>query len=612
MMELSQDPSCRFRPQRSSARYTSTQEVPERPTSSTGRQIKLDGARAYDVSVPLPPVDSAALRKGRGAFFTPLPIAEHLAAWALRGDPLATVLDPTCGEAVFLQTAGRHLKALGRQASDLDGQLFGVDLHPGSLDAAMEILEEDGLDAHLLASDFFAVPTPDTLGATLPYVDAVVGNPPFVRYQEHTGSSRRRSVAAALAQGVRLSGLASSWAATLVHACGFLKPEGRLAMVLPAELLTVGYAEPVRAWLRQRFERVHLVLFDRLQFEDAQEKVVLLLAEGSGGCEAFSLYHVDSASDLADLSAYSNWSVTPAAEGKWTDLLLPARQRALFNRISGEHFRRLSEYGTSELGIGTGANNFFAISESTRLEYGLEEHQLVKMSPPGTKHLRGLTFSRNQWNTLRDDGERVWLFRPAADDVSASRQRYTAHGEALGVHEAYKCAIRRPWWRPPAVTAPDLFFTYMSHRYPRLINNSAGALFVNSMHGVRLHPDSPAEARAALPLLCLNSVTMLGAEVHGRSYGGGLLKMEPREAAALPVPSPAVLAAAWSELKPHKAKLERQLKAGVWTEVVKRVDAAVLGSAAGLSDADVASLLDAARSLRERRLGPSRGDRASV
>ena len=89
--------------------------------------------------------------------------------------------------------------------------------------------------------------------------------------------------------------------------------------------------------------------------------------------------------------------------------------------------------------------------------------------------------------------------------------------------------------------------------------------------------------------------------------------MEPREAAALPLPAPIALARAWAELKPHKAALERQLKAGRWTEVVKRVDAAVLGTAAGLSAEDVASMLDAARSLRERRLGRPRGDdRASL
>lgn len=547
--------------------------------------------------------DVPELRRARGAFFTPEPIAAHLASWAVRADPGAKVLDPTCGEAVFLLAAGRELRAAGCQPSDLDQRLYGVDLHADSLDVAMGLLEADGLDAHLLADDFFALATPDQLGAPLPYMDAVVGNPPFVRYQQHIGTARRRSRSAALRQGVRLNGLASSWASLLVHACGFLKPEGRLAMVLPAELLTVSYAEPVRAWLRQRFEKVHLVLFEQLQFEDALEKVVLVLAEGSGGCDAFSLYHVEDAEDLRAVGPYVNWSVTPAAEGKWTDLLLPHRQRQLFKRVVAEHFVSLSDYGTTELGIVTGANSFFALSESTRLRYGLEENQLVRISPPGTKHLQGTAFSKQQWQALRQADERVWLLRPEPDDRRPGLQAYIKVGKAAGVDEAYKCQIRTPWWRAPMVPAPDLFFTYMSHRYPRLIANTANVTFVNSMHGVRLTGDFRTLAKAALPMLCLNSVTMLGAEVFGRSYGGGVLKMEPREAAILPMPSPLVLERAWHELRPHKDALERQLRAGTWTSVVKRVDAAVLGSAARLSEPDIASLLDAARALRVRRLG---------
>jgi adenine-specific DNA-methyltransferase len=96
---------------------------------------------------------------------------------------------------------------------------------------------------------------------------------------------------------------------------------------------------------------------------------------------------------------------------------------------------------------------------------------------------------------------------------------------------------------------------------------------------------------------------MLGAEIFGRSYGGGVLKMEPREASVLPMPSVDVLEQAWRELKPHKDVLERQLRAGSWTDVVKRVDAALLGSAARLSEHEIAGLLESARGLRLRRLG---------
>jgi adenine-specific DNA-methyltransferase len=552
--------------------------------------------------VELLPGDTVELRKARGAFFTPPAIAEHLAKWAIQGDAHATILDPTCGEAVFLLAAGQELRSLGRSASDLDEQLYGIDLHAESLHEAMHLLEADGLDAHLIESDFFAVATPDMLDAPLPFVDAVIGNPPFIRYQEHVGESRRMSVEAAFKQGVRLNGLASSWAASLAHAAGFLKPEGRLAMVLPAELLTVGYAEPIRAWLRSRFERVNLVLFERLQFEDALADVVLLLAEGRGGCDSFSLYHVENAEDLAEIGPYVQLNVTPPDVGKWTDILIPKKQRGLYREVVSNHFDELKAYGTSELGIVTGANKFFTISEETRLEYQLSEDQLVKISPPGTRHFRGTTFSPQQWSDLRDAGERVWLFRPDVNDETESRISYTALGKANGVDLAYKCQIRSPWWRPPIVSVPDLFFTYMSHQYPRLITNAARVTFVNSMHGIRLLESAPKEAAVALPFLCLNSVTMLGAEVNGRSYGGGILKMEPREAAALPVPKQEILLKAWEELKPIKATLDRQLKNGQWTEVAKRIDAAVLGTAAGLSEPDIAQLLDAARALRERRM----------
>ncbi len=552
--------------------------------------------------------DHPALRKARGAFFTPPAIADYLAAWAVGDDAAAHILDPSCGDGVFLLASARRLKELGCSTSHLDEQVFGVDLHEPSLAEAAELLEAEGLDAHLIRDDFFNLATPQQLGCLLPETDAVIGNPPYVRYQEHAGEARRRSARAALAQGVRLSGLASSWAALLVHACAFLKPEGRLAMVLPAELLTVHYAEPIRRWLRRRFAAVYLVMFERLQFEDALEKVILVLARGSGGCEAFSLYEVEDAEDLPKLGPFDHFNVTPAAEGKWTEILLPLSQRRLFKRVIEQGFTPLDTYGAPELGTVTGANSFFALSERTRREYGLEEWHLKRISPPGTRHLKGLSFTASDWSALRAAGERVWLLRPEPTDRSAGLRRYLALGDELGVPNAYKCTIRTPWWRPPAVSAPDLFFTYMSHRYPRLIANAADVTFVNSMHGVRLHPGTARLAKTALPLLALNSVTMLGAELFGRSYGGGILKMEPREAATLPVPAPEVLCSAWARLKDERSSLDRQVRNGHWTGVVKRVDEVLLRESLGLSGAETAELHEAVQALRSRRLGREASD----
>src|SRR5262249_19095312 len=162
-------------------------------------------------------------------------------------------------------------------------------------------------------------------------------------------------------------------------------------------------------------------------------------------------------------------------DGKWTDMILPNDARQLFRHIATERFVRLDAYGTPELGTVTGANHYFAISEVTRRKWRLDERLLRPISPPGTKHLKGLSFTRAQWEVLKGDGHRVWLLCPDPKSRSSALKAYTDYGEREGINDAYKCTVRTPWWRPPVVPEPDLFFTYMSHRYPRLIANASGA-----------------------------------------------------------------------------------------------------------------------------------------
>src|SRR5690348_8333997 len=105
--------------------------------------------------------DSEEQRKARGAFFTPPAIADYLARHAIKSSS-DRVLDPTCGESVFLIAGGQRLASLGASPSEIGRQMYGVDLHGASLKESQELLRRKGLDANLTQADFFTVPTPDS------------------------------------------------------------------------------------------------------------------------------------------------------------------------------------------------------------------------------------------------------------------------------------------------------------------------------------------------------------------------------------------------------------------------------------------------------------------
>jgi adenine-specific DNA-methyltransferase len=133
-------------------------------------------------------------QKARGAFFTPPEISQFLVNWAIRSST-DRVLEPSCGDAAFLIPAAGRLNELG--AKQAGSQLHGIDIHPPSVMAAESLLKGLGLAATVEAGDFFdQMPQPN--------FDAVVGNPPFVRYQDFSGAARTKSLRAALSHGVRL------------------------------------------------------------------------------------------------------------------------------------------------------------------------------------------------------------------------------------------------------------------------------------------------------------------------------------------------------------------------------------------------------------------------
>lgn len=538
----------------------------------------------------------AQRRKHRGAFYTPDVMARRMVEWAIR-DRAHTVMDPGAGDLVFLEAGLRRLVELGASEAEAKAQLCGAEIDDTAHDAATTALQ---LDRHrVLRGDFFELqPRVD-----LPLVTAVVGNPPYIRYQGFNPRSDRAHALVADA-GLSLGRLASSWAPFLIHAISFVENGGRMAQVLPAELLHAQYANSVLGHLRGTFETVVLVTFEERVFPGALEEVVILLADGRGG-EATQIGHLQcqNLSDFDPAAANSEASsptrVNRKGRGRREKLLFELLNRRAQLAYAGladdPRVKAFGEWVKVDIGVVTGANRFFLRSES---EAAGVPQDLLRPALSKAAQMPGARIRAQDVAQLRERGAKYLLFAAdaTADVESAAVQKLLRQGIADRVPNAYKCRIRSPWWAVPRArqAPPPLLMTYCANHAPRISVNDERVLSTNTLHNVRPKDGAPAAARIAVGFF--NSLTLLSAELVGRSYGGGVLKLEPTEAEALLLPPLPV------GLERYLAEVDELLRSGRLTPVLDLVDPLVFGPL-GVS-ADVQTQLRAGwERLRSRRAG---------
>lgn len=536
---------------------------------------------------------AAARQKELGAFYTDDSVVRFLVEWALAGGT-ASVMDPSCGDGRFLAAA----------SSRGCRRLVGCDVSGEALsEARARIGAASGLE--LVEGDFFAL-RPEGIAP----VGVILGNPPFIRYQRFADDSRRRALESALRVGVRLSRLTSTWAPFLLHAIQFLVPGGRLGMVVPAEITRTHYGLRTLRGLLRHFASIRLLTFERNFFADAQTETCLLLAEGFGGrCGEVTLVPLESIADLEGLAGGA-----PAAGGvrvamadgvvvRFAEAYLDGEQRKVWRR-AGAHpeVRSLGQLATVVNGYVTGDNELFHRTRAAALAAGMPPTWLLA-AVRSSRSLRGLAFTADDLAAREDAGVAHHLVVPQEDlFLASSRQvldRFLADGEARGTPRRFKCRSRNPWWRVPGLQRGDVVVAYMAGREPRAALNSLGAVFTNALHGLRLR--DPAQARLVV-LGLYSSLARLSLEIEGRSYGGGILKLEPRELDRVLVPVPTV---AVCEVDALFGEVDALLRAGREAEAVSRVDEALLRRGLGLSAKAVRALREARERLVERRISRS-------
>lgn len=453
------------------------------------------------------------LRKRLGQFFTPPEVARTLVQWVVN-DPRQRLLDPSCGDGEFLMC---HRRAVG------------IDVDRTHAVAAR--LRAPGALVH--EGDFFL-----WAARTSERFDAAAGNPPFIRYQFFSGEMRERALAEAAKLGARFNGLCSSWAPFLVAAARLLRPGGAMAFVVPAEIGHATYAKPLLESLCQHFDRVHVIAVREKLFPMLSEDCWFLHCAGFGGHTEEIL--LSARDQFAPLSAPPQ-AVLHVSLAQWRRsgarlrrFLLPERALALYDGLAGlPCVRRVSEIGHAGIGYVTGANDFFHV-RPTEAQFWRLPPEVLRVSVRKAEQLpHQCVDQRTVGAWLANDEPVLLLNLRGVDPLPTAVRDYLDTEAGRHAKRTYKCRNRSPWYAVPDVKVPDAFLSYMSGRSPALVANGARCVCTNSVHALRLSPgfDITEVQQAWKTPLC-----QLSCEIEGHPLGGGMLKLEPGEAANVRVP----------------------------------------------------------------------------
>jgi hypothetical protein len=446
-------------------------------------------------------------KKENGAYYTPDHVVRSLVKWAVRS-PGDRLLDPACGDGRFLMP---HANSVGVE-QDPEAARQVHQRVPGSL---------------IHQGDFFA-----WAAQTRERFDCAAGNPPFIRYQRFRGPIRQQALSLCARHGASFSSLTSSWAPFLVATATVLKPGGRMAFVVPAEFGHAPYSRPLIEYLAGHFEKVQVIAFRERLFEELSEDCWLLTAYGFGASTEHIL--------ISSLERFAFNSVPPRLSKQvslfeWRTWNCRLRPFLLSGKILDLYRDALNDLGTRRLGelarvgIGyvTGDNAFFHLRPSVAQQWQIPDSFLHPTIRSG-RMLDRASITADRLDAWRRSDEPNFLLRIRKDDeVPPAVRKYLDSEGGQRARRSYKCRHREPWYAVPDVTVPDGFLSYMTGSSPTLVVNDAGCTGTNSIHMITL---ASGVSVTEIQRLWSRPLTRLSCEIEGHPLGGGMLKLEPREA----------------------------------------------------------------------------------
>jgi adenine-specific DNA-methyltransferase len=457
-----------------------------------------------------------------GQVATPEPIADLMAKWVMSAKP-AAVLDPAAGLGGLLAACRKFQKQT---------VLIGVERDTETLQRAKTSAPTG---AKLILADY--------LKSDAGQFDGIIANPPYIKSQRLDYSEKDWCYFEERF-GTPLDRLTNIYALFLLKIWEDLAPNGRAAVILPAEFLNANFGEEIKERLVRAIRPVAITVFAPSLniFEDAlTTSAIVFLEKGRSPKLPCWVKRADSIEDASHfLTGLLAEAATCAGDGcidlkklqpctKWLNVLFngerPTGSDALSNQVG--------DYFNCRRGIATGANDFFCFSRADIREHHLTE---AHVEPCITKAVDadGLVFTRDKFNSLATRERRCFLLNPSRNGQDL--MRYLKLGEQQGIPQRHLPSHRPVWYLPENRAAADIWVAVFSRASVKYILNTSGAKNLTCFHGLYAKPGY--ESLAPLMTLFLNSSggSCSFSQVN-RFYGDGLNKLEPKDVEEMPCPA---------------------------------------------------------------------------
>lgn len=456
-------------------------------------------------------------RKQLGQFFTPRPLANLMASWLEACSP-DTVLDPAVGPGILLDACAS--RGVGRRFVGVDVDGLALAFARGRLPKGVELIEGDYLSQRFDLK-----------------FDAVISNPPYVRHHsfEIAQDVSNRII---VSSGQRFGKLTNLYVYFILHSIDMLRNSGRGAFLIPAEWANANYGQGLKDFFRETgfLKRVVYFSHEGLPFADNLSTACILCVEKTGGDGIVATHYVNGEADISSLDSLEASQNVLSQLLEMKELSRAKKWDALLASTEHDHRPgsvRLGELGRTRRGIATGDNSYFMLDRATLLA---KQIPMTAVQPCISKatDAQGFIFDTKDFEDLVERERKAYLFNPPDDRNSAVAQ-YLDEGVKRGVADRYLTRAKPKWYRAEERIPAPIWVTVFGRGRLKFLRNKAGCRNLTAFHCLYTSNDDPLFQDALVA--CLNSDVITGAVAkHQRVYGGGLLKMEPKDILDIDVP----------------------------------------------------------------------------